>query len=115
MRSRLAVTPTQYRRVAYLTLAALSLIVLTGAAVRLTLRPPVTAEPVLTVPVAAFVSAGHGRAGYVTVIRAGRRVKVRVLTGPTADGLVAVQPVRQGAIRPGDHVLIGAGRWPPSR
>ncbi len=36
MRARLAVTPVQYRRVAYVTLAALSLIVLTGAAVRLT-------------------------------------------------------------------------------
>ncbi|MHB8658424.1 MAG: COX15/CtaA family protein [Solirubrobacteraceae bacterium] len=36
MRSRLSVTPEQYRRVAYVTLAALSLIVLTGAAVRLT-------------------------------------------------------------------------------
>lgn len=36
MRQRLAVTPLQYRRVAYITLAALSLIVLTGAAVRLT-------------------------------------------------------------------------------
>lgn len=36
VRSRLAVTPTQYRRVAYVTLAALTLIVLTGAAVRLT-------------------------------------------------------------------------------
>src|SRR5437764_8811939 len=36
MRDRLAVTPTQYRRVAYITLAALTLIVLTGAAVRLT-------------------------------------------------------------------------------
>jgi cytochrome c oxidase assembly protein subunit 15 len=33
---RLAVTPTQYRRVAYAALIALSLIVLTGAAVRLT-------------------------------------------------------------------------------
>jgi heme a synthase len=33
---RLAVTPTQYRRVAYITLAALTLIVMTGAAVRLT-------------------------------------------------------------------------------
>jgi cytochrome c oxidase assembly protein subunit 15 len=33
---RLAVTPTQYRRVAYVTLASLTLIVLTGAAVRLT-------------------------------------------------------------------------------
>ena len=36
MRSRFAVTPTQYRRAAYVALAALSLIVLTGAAVRLT-------------------------------------------------------------------------------
>ena len=36
MRDRLAVTPAQYRRVAYVTLASLTLIVLTGAAVRLT-------------------------------------------------------------------------------
>ena len=36
MRSRLAVTPDQYRRVACCALAALTLIVLTGAAVRLT-------------------------------------------------------------------------------
>lgn len=36
MRARLAVTPAQYRRVTYAALAALSLIVLTGAAVRLT-------------------------------------------------------------------------------
>jgi cytochrome c oxidase assembly protein subunit 15 len=36
MRNRLAVTPDQYRRVAYITLAALTLIVLSGAAVRLT-------------------------------------------------------------------------------
>jgi cytochrome c oxidase assembly protein subunit 15 len=36
MRERLAVTPDQYRRLTYLALAALSLIVLTGGAVRLT-------------------------------------------------------------------------------
>ncbi len=36
MRQRLAVTPTQYRRITYVALAALTLIVLTGAAVRLT-------------------------------------------------------------------------------
>jgi cytochrome c oxidase assembly protein subunit 15 len=36
VRARLAVTPVQYRRVAYTALAALSLIVLSGAAVRLT-------------------------------------------------------------------------------
>src|SRR5437588_7551057 len=36
MRSRLAVTPSQFRLIAYVTLGALTLIVLTGAAVRLT-------------------------------------------------------------------------------
>jgi cytochrome c oxidase assembly protein subunit 15 len=36
MLARLAVTPAQYRRVAYVTLASLTVIVLTGAAVRLT-------------------------------------------------------------------------------
>jgi cytochrome c oxidase assembly protein subunit 15 len=36
VQERLAVTPAQYRRVAYITLAALTVIVLTGAAVRLT-------------------------------------------------------------------------------
>jgi cytochrome c oxidase assembly protein subunit 15 len=36
VRSRIALTPTQYRRLSYVALAALTLIVLTGAAVRLT-------------------------------------------------------------------------------
>src|SRR5579862_3869731 len=36
MRDRLAVTPIQYRRVAFVTLVSLTLIVMTGAAVRLT-------------------------------------------------------------------------------
>jgi cytochrome c oxidase assembly protein subunit 15 len=36
LRRRLEVTPAQYRRISYITLGALSLIVLTGAAVRLT-------------------------------------------------------------------------------
>ena len=36
MRERLAVGPIGYRRVAYVTLASLTLIVMTGAAVRLT-------------------------------------------------------------------------------
>ena len=36
MLDRLAVTPAQFRRVAYVTLGSLTLIVLTGAAVRLT-------------------------------------------------------------------------------
>ena len=86
-----------------------------GASVRLTLRAPVTSEPVLTVPVAAIASSGHGSAAHVVVLRGGRRVTVAVVTGPTADGLVAVQPAKRGALRAGDHVLIGAGQWPPSR
>lgn len=36
VRQQLAVSPAQYRRVAYATLVALTVIVLTGAAVRLT-------------------------------------------------------------------------------
>lgn len=83
-----------------------------GASVRLTLRARVTSEPVLTVPVAAI---NHGRADYVIKMKAGRRVRVAVVTGPTADGLVAVQPVRRGTLRPGEHVLIGVGRWPQNR
>ncbi len=86
-----------------------------GASVRLTLHAPVTSEPVLTVPVAAIASSGRGDAAHVVVLRRGRRIRVAVITGPTADGLVAVQPARRGALRAGDHVLIGAGRWPPSR
>jgi HlyD family secretion protein len=86
-----------------------------GASVRLTLEAPVTSEPVLTVPVAAIVPPAHGRTGHVVVLREDTRVKVAIVTGPTADGLVAVQPARHGALRPGDRVLIGAGQWPPSR
>jgi len=40
-----------------------------GARVRLTVEAPVTSEPVLTVPLAAFVSAGRGHAGHVVVLR----------------------------------------------
>src|SRR6266851_1369881 len=86
-----------------------------GARVRLTLIAPVTSAPVLIVPVAAILAAGHGRAAHVVKLTAGHRVRVAVLTGPTADGLVAVQSVRRGELRPGDRVLIGVGPWPPSR
>jgi hypothetical protein len=85
-----------------------------GASVRLTLRAPVTNAPVLTVPVAAIL-AGKGRAAYVVKITAGRRIRVAIFTGPISDGLVAVQSVRRGKLRPGDRVLIGVGPWPPSR
>jgi multidrug efflux pump subunit AcrA (membrane-fusion protein) len=81
---------------------------LIGAQVRLTLKAAVTAEPVLTVPVAAIMAAGHGRPTRVLkVTAAGQHVSVAVFTGPTADGLVAVQPVHPASLRPGDRVLVG--------
>jgi peptidoglycan hydrolase-like protein with peptidoglycan-binding domain len=86
-----------------------------GASVRLTMRTPITSSPVLTVPVAAILAARHGHAAYVVKITAGHRVRVAIVTGPTANGLVAVQPVRRGKLRPGDRVLIGVGSWPSSR
>lgn len=85
-----------------------------GASVRLTLTARVTTAPILTVPVAAVLAAAHQRSAYVVKITAGRRVRVAIFTGPTADGLVAVQSVRRGELRPGDRVLIGVGSWPPS-
>jgi hypothetical protein len=82
-----------------------------GASVRLSVKVPVTAGPVLTVPVAAIVTAVHGRPAHVVVVTAARRrVVVPIITGPVADGLVAVQPVHTGGLRPGDRVLIGSGR-----
>jgi len=79
-----------------------------GAQVRLTLEAAVTASPVLTVPVAAIIAAGRGRpARVLKVTPAGQHVSVPVFTGPTADGLVAVQPVRRASLRPGDRVLVG--------
>src|SRR5215472_1399598 len=87
---------------------------LIGADVRLTLLVPVTSGPVLTVPAVAILT-GRRHVTDVIKIAAGGRSRVAVYTGPSADGLVAVQPVRRGALRPGDRVLIGTSRWPPSR
>jgi hypothetical protein len=85
-----------------------------GSKVRLTLLAPVTSGPVLTVPAAAIL-AGPRQVTQVVKVAAGRRSRVAVYTGPSADGLVAVQPVRPGALLPGDRVLIGTSRWPPAR
>jgi HlyD family secretion protein len=86
---------------------------LIGSKVRLTLLAPVTSGPVLTVPAAAIL-AGPRQVTEVVKVAAGRRSRVAVYTGPSADGLVAVQPLRPGALLPGDRVLIGTSRWPPA-
>ncbi|HWF82190.1 MAG TPA: peptidoglycan-binding protein [Streptosporangiaceae bacterium] len=90
---------------------------LIGSAVRLTLTAPVTNGPVLAVPLTAIFSHA-ARTGpprdpstFVVLVAAkGRRRQVPVATGAAAGGFVAVQPAISGALRPGDHVLIGVGR-----
>jgi len=87
---------------------------LIGAQVKVTLMVPVTARPVLSVPLAAVFGSAHTGAAYVIVVaRAGRagpwrrRHRVPVLTGPMAGGWVAVRPVTPGTLGPGSRVLVG--------
>ena len=81
MRHRLAVTPIQYRRVAYTTLAALTLIVLSGAAVRLTASglgcsnwPKCGGTPLPPLSTHALIEFGNravsGLVGVITVVAA---------------------------------------------
>ncbi|HUJ06436.1 MAG TPA: hypothetical protein VLX31_10060 [Streptosporangiaceae bacterium] len=84
---------------------------LVGARVRLTIWASVTSGPELAVPVSSIFAAARARHDYVTEVGPGsRRRRIPVFTGPAADGLVAVQPVRPGGLRPGDRVLIGYRR-----
>jgi hypothetical protein len=86
---------------------------LIGVRVRITLLVPVTAAAVLSVPLAAVFGSGPRRQPYVVEILGtgqGQRRHVPVLTGPTADGWVAVQPVAPGGLRKGSRVLVGIGR-----
>lgn len=83
---------------------------LVGASVRLTIEVPVTSSPVLTVPAAAVIAGRHGQPAAVIKLANGHRTVVRILTGPTAAGVVAVQSIRPGQLAPGDHVLIGTSR-----
>ncbi len=86
---------------------------LTGLRVRLTIWSAVTRSPVLTVPLAAVSSTGSARrmVSFVTTIAPGGRTsRVTVTTGRSAGGYVAVTPAGQDALRPGDHVVIGARR-----
>jgi cytochrome c oxidase assembly protein subunit 15 len=81
VRDRLAVTPIQFRRVAYATLAALTMIVMTGAAVRLTDSglgcenwPKCGGTPLPPLSTHALIEFGNravsGVVGFVTVVAA---------------------------------------------
>ena len=81
---------------------------LTGANLRLTVTAAASEGPVLVVPLAA-VSAGADGATRVSVLEPGAvdPVEVPVTVGLSADGFVAVEPVRPGGLVEGDLVVVG--------
>ena len=96
VRDRLAVTPIQYRRVAYATLAALTLIVMTGAAVRLTDSglgcenwPKCGGTPLPPLSSHALIEFGNRAVsavvGIITVVAARARVHADARTGGPRD------------------------------
>ena len=83
---------------------------LIGTPVLLTLLLAATSRPVLAVPVAAITAASNGAAEVIKLASGGRRIAVRISTGISAGGLVAVRPAPHGKLAPEDRVLIGLHR-----
>jgi len=83
---------------------------LIGAKVRLTLLIAATSRPVLAVPLAAIAPAASRSAQVIRIAGGGRKVRVKVVTGVSAGGLVAVRPATPGALAAGDRVVIGLSR-----
>jgi len=83
---------------------------LIGTPVLLTLLLAATSWPVLAVPVAAITAASNGAAEVIKLESGGRRIAVRISTGISAGGLVAVRPAPHGKLAPEDRVLIGLHR-----
>lgn len=83
---------------------------LIGDQVRLTLLLAATSQPVLAVPLAAITAAAGGSTQVIRLTRKGQQVRVTVVTGVSAGGMVAVRPAVAGALVPGDRVVIGLGR-----
>ncbi|MFJ8040306.1 peptidoglycan-binding protein [Kitasatospora sp. NPDC096147] len=81
---------------------------LSGRNVRLTILKDTTVQPVTAVPVAAVFTDAAGRTAVTTVGAGGLRTDVSVTTGVTADGLVGVVPNIEGALKPGDQVVVGS-------
>jgi HlyD family secretion protein len=61
------------------------------------------------VPVAAISTAGSNQTFVTLSVGGGRTKAVLVRLGVSSGGLQAVTPVRQGALRPGDLVVLGIG------
>jgi multidrug efflux pump subunit AcrA (membrane-fusion protein) len=81
---------------------------LAGVNLRVTITAAASDGEVLVVPLAAVSSTADGTTR-VSVLPAGAvdPVDVEVRAGISADGFVAIEPVRPDTIRPGDRVVVG--------
>jgi HlyD family secretion protein len=78
---------------------------LNGENVLVTVETGKTEGPVLTVPVAAIVTAASGRS-YVTVASGGKQTEVTVTPGISENGYVQVTPAKPGALTASDNVVV---------
>jgi hypothetical protein len=82
---------------------------LSGANVRVTATAASTRTAALVVPLAA-VSSGAGGSARVTVVTSANDSdprEVEIIAGLSADGFVAIEPVKRGSLQPGDQVVVG--------
>ncbi|SNT42015.1 Putative peptidoglycan binding domain-containing protein [Streptosporangium subroseum] len=80
---------------------------LVGAPVTVKISVGATENAVLTVPVAAVVTSANGRPRVQVELPGGDKTgDVEVRTGLTADGTVEVTPVKPGALKEGDRVVV---------
>ncbi|AUY54375.1 peptidoglycan-binding protein [Streptomyces sp. CB01881] len=79
---------------------------LAGQDVRLTVRAASSAGPVLVVPLSAVSATADGRT-VVTVYGNGQRRRVEVTPGTVGGGSAEVRPLIDGALGPGDQVIVG--------
>ncbi|MFE6049590.1 peptidoglycan-binding protein [Kitasatospora sp. NPDC056446] len=78
-----------------------------GQNVRITVLRSSTADPVISVPVAAVFTDAAGQTAVTRVDRAGQRTTVPVTTGVNANGYVGVTPVGDARLAEGDQVVVG--------
>jgi HlyD family secretion protein len=79
---------------------------LNGANVLVTVETAQTSDRVLTVPVAAIVTAASGQSQVTVAEPGGKQVNVPVTPGLSANGHVQVTPARKGALQVGDNVVV---------
>ncbi|MBD0672198.1 peptidoglycan-binding domain-containing protein [Streptomyces sp. CBMA156] len=78
-----------------------------GQNVRITVLKSSSADPVLSVPVAAVFTDAAGRTAVTRVDQGGQHTTVPVTTGVNANGYVGVTPAGEARLAEGDQVVIG--------